>query len=1140
MEKNFVIKNGKLMQYTGEDKIVRIPDGVKSISWGFLKDNKNRWNIEEVIIPEGVTELPEGSFFYYDALKKVVLPNGLIRIKERAFMDCKQIEELIIPDSVSIIDSNAFAGCSGIRKIRITDSLQKIVKNAFYSFYYYGDKEADWFVREWEIEIRSVSNSELSRKQLIAALRYDNLAYTFLRGKLTANEDYINYITKWLGSKANRKIIVDAAIKRNNQQVIDELFKLGFKFTSAEIDDYIKAANEAGRTELSAVILAGVNSSKEYKKKNKKEAENSKSVKPQLNDQQKVSLLETAVMNNDIEGVKAILTEHSPIPFTARAIGLACRFIGPEMVNTLLEHGATLDYFYSPAMKRFYDCAIEINNHEDLKYDYSLYLFPEEEVTAYENTIIPASERADVIEVLYNKNAVDCKELLYYSILYNDEALMGKLKQLDVCRLSEFRIDIVSGRISYTSLSKVGRYHKDEFLRYCYPRNNKNLLIMLNNFLMCMDIDRIVFRASYYYTYEKTFITEFCSEKLFDFYIHNTDMMERVKKMELLCALVDKNNKAGMQYAINEKWVKKAQDLEDLLYYARKAQGTDNGLIACIDGALKKLSPDKKVPGNSEAGDTGTKTMSAAELKKIWGTKTLPDGTILITSYKGSEPDVVIPSMIGKAEVTAIDPEAFSSMASRITEVQKRNRRNITSVEFPGSIKEIPKHIFYEGYSIDGRNKLKKIIINEGTIRICEKAFKDCSSIEEIIIPDSVVEIGDSAFSGCKRLKKIRLSQNIDTFANNIFNNTGFTEFDIPETITTIGWGVFSGCHNLNSVTMPKTITKIPSSSFSGCSSLSFVSLPEKIEEIENYAFSGCDLETFYVPETVRIIGPYAFSNCRNLKKITIPVNAVIGDDAFYGCMGLADDNGQVIINNCLCGIADRNTLYEISDDFAITPLVLGDEVKTIATSLWNIPIVYRKHAETGQKIDVEKLAIGDDVMFGRFPDARDYIVKPLSWRVIAVQDNKALLITNYCIMNQFGLGQRGRWADCYIRKMLNEGFYNSAFTKTEQEQIVMETLVNPGNKQYHVIDGQNTNDKVFLLSYEEVNQFMPETKDREVKITEYARTGDVTFYDCWMMRTTGKDDARSAASVSTYGNYKMSGNNRIGYCYLRPAVWIK
>ena len=120
--------------------------------------------------------------------------------------------------------------------------------------------------------------------------------------------------------------------------------------------------------------------------------------------------------------------------------------------------------------------------------------------------------------------------------------------------------------------------------------------------------------------------------------------------------------------------------------------------------------------------------MSAGELKKNWNTKKLPDGTLGITSYKGTELEILVPGRVGKTNVTAICREAFSAsrysaMGKRTTEEQITVRKAIRSVRLPENVTKIE---FY--------------------------AFESCESLDAVYLHASVSEINSFAFSGCKQL----------------------------------------------------------------------------------------------------------------------------------------------------------------------------------------------------------------------------------------------------------------------------------------------------------------------------------------------------------------------------------------------------
>lgn len=78
-------------------------------------------NIEEVVIPEGVTEIGEYAFSGCYNLRRVTFPSTLTTIGQYAFCDCIGLKELTIPRKVSEIGRGAFYGCSNVDTIRIDD-----------------------------------------------------------------------------------------------------------------------------------------------------------------------------------------------------------------------------------------------------------------------------------------------------------------------------------------------------------------------------------------------------------------------------------------------------------------------------------------------------------------------------------------------------------------------------------------------------------------------------------------------------------------------------------------------------------------------------------------------------------------------------------------------------------------------------------------------------------------------------------------------------------------------------------------------------------------------------------------------------------------------------------------------------------
>ncbi|MDR1796726.1 MAG: DUF6273 domain-containing protein [Clostridiales Family XIII bacterium] len=131
----------------------------------------------------------------------------------------------------------------------------------------------------------------------------------------------------------------------------------------------------------------------------------------------------------------------------------------------------------------------------------------------------------------------------------------------------------------------------------------------------------------------------------------------------------------------------------------------------------------------------------------------------------------------------------------------------------------------------------------------------------------------------------------------------------------------------------------------------------------------------------------------------------------------------------------------------------------------------------------------GGHIFFGTWDGA------PIEWRVLEVQDDRALLISEEILtLWQYMDAETLRswidaertgatWARSGLRTWLNGEFLDEAFTEEEVETILLTDVETPGNG---VIAGSEpTQDKVFLLSREEAVQYFPTDEDRAVWYTK-------------------------------------------------------
>jgi hypothetical protein len=130
------------------------------------------------------------------------------------------------------------------------------------------------------------------------------------------------------------------------------------------------------------------------------------------------------------------------------------------------------------------------------------------------------------------------------------------------------------------------------------------------------------------------------------------------------------------------------------------------------------------------------------------------------------------------------------------------------------------------------------------------------------------------------------------------------------------------------------------------------------------------------------------------------------------------------------------------------------------------------------------------------------------------------------------------------LRKWLNNSFLNEAFSQEEKKMILMTEITNSGNKDKKVPGGNNTEDKVFLLSLDEAETYFHGDSSRQTAAIPYAKKGNVLYvdengYSLWWLRTPGAT-GEAACYVDHLGRIQTGGMmNRFDYIGVRPAIWV-
>jgi hypothetical protein len=181
--------------------------------------------------------------------------------------------------------------------------------------------------------------------------------------------------------------------------------------------------------------------------------------------------------------------------------------------------------------------------------------------------------------------------------------------------------------------------------------------------------------------------------------------------------------------------------------------------------------------------------------------------------------------------------------------------------------------------------------------------------------------------------------------------------------------------------------------------------------------------------------------------------------------------------------------------------------------------------------------AIGDRLTFG------SYLGDGIEWRVLAAEDGRMLVIAEQILDARPYNDEPGQvtWETSTLRAWLNDEFYNETFSEAEKARILETNVLNGNNPNHGTPGGNDTLDRVFLLSLAEAVKYFRTDEDRATTLSamyQWKRGANIDRNWMWWLRSPGRDSA-CAACVYPVGSIYEGDNVDYTESGVRPALWL-
>lgn len=247
---------------------------------------------------------------------------------------------------------------------------------------------------------------------------------------------------------------------------------------------------------------------------------------------------------------------------------------------------------------------------------------------------------------------------------------------------------------------------------------------------------------------------------------------------------------------------------------------------------------------------------------------TVDMGNRLVSCGKECFKQSGVESIVWSPEITTLDISCFEGC------------KNLVSVDVPGTISLIPQSCFFEC------TNLTDLTLAEGVTTIGVNAFKS-NNINSLVTPSTLRNIHNSAFSRNKSMTTLTLNEGLELIDVSAFAFCeSLKEVTLPSTLQSV-----VNDKDKNGMGLTITYAGLRTSAFRDCLSLEKVRVLSPFITIPDECFRNCTkLSSFVSQGDIYSVGSNAFVGCAMLSEFSFQGDgniAFIGTGAFKGCSSL-------------------------------------------------------------------------------------------------------------------------------------------------------------------------------------------------------------------------------------------------------------